>query len=272
MKIPSNHDLIPWLVEHAAVLWNRCQVGADGKTACERLKGNRANIPGLQFGERIQWRSNVPPKDRRFKMDSAWKEGIFLGLRTVSGEYLVGSKEGVFRPRTVARVPIEKRWIDNLSFVTGLPWKHNTKHEAGEEVMLDAEPPAPSLTPVCSPLPPRILEEPFMKDLRQFYVKAPDLDPGGGGIGFTDGCKGCKAIIYGKSRVGHDNHCRHRVIETASTNPQVAARVKVAIDRDVRWHAKKLEASETRRKEPEKDSGGGSAEASEHPPAGKSKA
>ena len=68
----------------------------------------------------------MPPKDRRFKMDSAWKEGIFLGQRTVSGEYLVGSKEGVFRPRTVARVPIEKRWIDNLSFVTALPWKHNT--------------------------------------------------------------------------------------------------------------------------------------------------
>ena len=68
--------------------------------------------------------------------------------------------------------------------------------------------------------------------------------------GFTDGCKGCKAILYGKSRVGHENHCRHRVVETASTNPEVAVRVKVAIDRDVKRHAKKLEESETRRKEP----------------------
>ena len=160
----------------------------------------------------------MPPKDRKFKMDSAWKEGVFLGQRTVSGEYLVGTKEGVFRPRTIARVPAQKRWIDNLSFVTGLPWKHNASHEVGEEVMLDIEPPEPSFTPVCSPLPPRMLDEP-MKNLRGFYVKIPDLDPAGGGIGFTDGCKGCKAIIYGKSRVGHDNHCRHRVVLTASTNP-----------------------------------------------------
>ena len=67
------------------------------------------------------------------------------------------------------------------------------------------------------------------------------MDLAGGGIGFTDGCKGCKAIIYGKARVVHDNNCKHRVVETASTNPMVAARVKVAIDRDVRWHALKLE-------------------------------
>ena len=85
--------------------------------------------------------------------------------------------------------------------------------------------------------------------MRQFYVQKSDLDPEGGGIGFTDGCKGCRAIIYGKARVGHHDHCRHRVIETASTNPRIAAKVKVAIDRDVRWHALKLEESETRKME-----------------------
>ena len=128
-------------------------------------------------------------------MDSAWKDGVYLGQRTVSGEYLVGSKEGVFRPRTISRVPAETRWIENLLFVTGLQWKHNVKREVGEEVMLDTEAPEPSYTPVCSPLPPRMLGEP-MGDLRGFYVKIPDLDPASGGTGFTDGCKGCKAIIY----------------------------------------------------------------------------
>ena len=81
-------------------------------------------------------------------------------------------------------------------------------------------------------------------------MKVPDLDPAAGGIGFTDGCKGCRSIICGKSRVGHDNHCRRRLVETASTNPEVAVRVKVAIDRDVKWHVKKLEESETRRRGP----------------------
>ena len=59
-------------------------------------------------------------------MDSDWHDGVFLGLRTVSCEYLVGAKEGVFLPRTVRKVPVEKRWADNLSFVIGVPWKHNS--------------------------------------------------------------------------------------------------------------------------------------------------
>ena len=101
----------------------------------------------------------------------------------------------MFRPRTIARVPAETRWVDNLSFVIGLPWKHNVNHEVGEEVMLDTDAPEPSYTPMCSPLPPRMLEEP-MRDLRGFYVKTPDLDPASGGIGFTDGCKCCRAIIW----------------------------------------------------------------------------
>ena len=151
-RIPSDHDLTPWLIEYVAVLLNRGQVGADGKTSYERLKGKRANLPGLQFGERIPWRTIVTSKERKHKMDSAWKDGVYLGQRTVSGEYLVGSKEGVFRPRTIARVPAETRWVENQSFVTGLPWKHNVNHEVGEEAMLDTYAPEPSFTPVCSPL------------------------------------------------------------------------------------------------------------------------
>ena len=126
-------------------------------------------------------------------MDTQTSKGIYLGHRTVSGEYLVGSAEGVFRPRTVYRVPVEERWNDNLSLVTGLPWKHNAEHEIGEEVMLDAYVPEPSPTPVGSPLPPRTLEE-TTKPVKKLYVKAKDLDPVVGGIGWTPGCKGCESI------------------------------------------------------------------------------
>ena len=119
------------------MLLRRGQVGQDGKTAYERLKGKAASLLGRQFGERLLWRTNIPARDRRNRMDTQTSEGIYLGQRTVSGEYLVGSAEGVFRPRTVYRVPSENRWSDNLSLVTGLPWKHNAEHEVGEEVMLD---------------------------------------------------------------------------------------------------------------------------------------
>ena len=151
----------------------------------------------MDLGERVLWRPTVPPKERRNKLDTDVKEGVYLGQRTVPGEYLIGSKEGIFRPRTVYRVPVESRWKDNLSFVTGLPWKHNEKHDAGEEVVLDTNPPEPSMEPVTTPLPPTMMEEPMGKAVRRLYVKLSDLDPSCGGIGFTEGCKGCKSIISG---------------------------------------------------------------------------
>ena len=81
VKIPSSHDIVPWLGEYAAVLLNRSQVGADGRTAYERLKGKKTSLPGLQFGERIPWKSNVAPYQRKHKTDTDWAEWIFLGQR-----------------------------------------------------------------------------------------------------------------------------------------------------------------------------------------------
>ena len=77
------------MIEYAATLLNRGHVAEDGKTAYERLKGKPATIPGLQFGERVLLRSNTPARDRRNKMDSEWSRDIFLGQRSVSGEFIV---------------------------------------------------------------------------------------------------------------------------------------------------------------------------------------
>ena len=240
-KIPSDHNSIPWLVEYAAVLINRGQVGKDGKTAYERLKGKPASLPGMQFGEKMLWRTNVPARDRKNRMDSQTSEGIYLGQRTVSGECLVGSSEGVFRPRTVYRVPVENRWKENLSLAKGLPWKLNAEHEAGEEVILDTYMPEPSPKPKGTPLPPVTLEE-KLKKAKQFYVKQKDLDPAQAGLGWTPGCKGCESIA-GKhpTQVAHSDECRLRVIEKTKSNPVTAARLKASELREKEYHAKKLE-------------------------------
>ena len=138
-------------MEYSAVLLNRGQVGKDGKTAHERLKGKPASLPGMQFGEKMLWSTNVPARDRRNRMDTQTSEGIYLGQRTVSGECLVGSLVGVFRPRTVYRIPEENRWKDNLSMAKGLPWKFDP--EDGEDAALDTYMPEPSTKPAGAPLP-----------------------------------------------------------------------------------------------------------------------
>ena len=152
-RIPSDHNIAPWMVEYAAVLLNRFQVGADGKMSYERLKRKPPNLLGMQFEEKITWESNVLAKDRKHRMGPAWKSGIYIGQRSVPGEYLVGSKEGVFRPRTIHRVPLESIWKDNFSLVIELPWNRNDKHEIGEEVILDIPALEPSLRPAGAPLP-----------------------------------------------------------------------------------------------------------------------
>ena len=101
MEIPSDHNLIPWIIEYDAVSINRGQLSSDGKTAYERLKGKPASLLGLELGENSM-------EEQRHSQGEA-DSGIFLGQRTLSGYYSVGIVEGMFRPRTIHRRPVEKR-------------------------------------------------------------------------------------------------------------------------------------------------------------------
>ena len=94
----------------------------------------------------------------------------------------MGTVDGTFRPRTIHRVPVEKRWVDNLSFVSGLPWKLNKDHDGDADVFVDENPPDPSVQPSTCRLPPTMVEEP-VTTVRQLYVKATDVDPSSGGLG-----------------------------------------------------------------------------------------
>ena len=59
-----------------------------------------------------------------------------------------------------------------LSFVTGLSWKHSKNYEAGEEVVLDTTPPEPSFHPTTTVLPPTMSGEPVVRGM---YVEKKDL-------------------------------------------------------------------------------------------------
>ena len=52
-EIPSDHYVTPWIIEYVATIINKGQVGADGKTACERLKGKPVHLAGFEFGEKV---------------------------------------------------------------------------------------------------------------------------------------------------------------------------------------------------------------------------
>ena len=75
------------------------------------------------------------------------------------------------------------------------------------------------------------------------YVKKKDLGPDDGGIGYTAGCPGCKALIKGTAATGHSGDCRRRVKEKISKSTSGDARVKAARAREDEYLAKKLEAN-----------------------------
>ena len=85
---------------------------------------------------------------------------------------------------------MEKRWENNLSFVTCPPWNSNKEHDGDAEVFLDEKPLERSFQPSVSPLPPTTMEEPVSK-VRSFYVKPKNVDPATG-IGFIQGALGAR--------------------------------------------------------------------------------
>ena len=115
VKLDGRHPIFAWMAENAAVLINRFLVGRDGKTAYERSKGKKSKMMGLEFGERVHWKRKVADAGREQrqalgKLDSLWSEGVYLGVKATTGEIIVGDAEGVWRTRTVRRMPWEERW------------------------------------------------------------------------------------------------------------------------------------------------------------------
>ena len=61
-RVPPDARTLCRLVEFAAKLLNRCDIGRDGKTPLQRLHGRRANTPNVEFGEKILYMPVSPAR------------------------------------------------------------------------------------------------------------------------------------------------------------------------------------------------------------------
>ena len=71
----------PGLLEYAAHLLNRYEVGRDGRSAYERLKAKKAKRLGMEFGELVQWRTRPIGSGALEKLDSVWDHVSFSESR-----------------------------------------------------------------------------------------------------------------------------------------------------------------------------------------------
>ena len=83
-RVPTDARILCWLVELAAYLMNRCDIGSKGKTPLQRLHGRKDNTPILEFREKILY---MPAKPARGgKWEPRFHPGVFVGRLNSSSE------------------------------------------------------------------------------------------------------------------------------------------------------------------------------------------
>ena len=119
-RLPSNHPVTAWLVEHTAWILNTFHLGADGRTAYGRLHGREGRERICEFGEVVTW---FVPKKLRSKLDQRWKYGIFPGRALGRDQHFIGVHSGkVVCARAIVRVVPSIRWSsDRISKITVSP-------------------------------------------------------------------------------------------------------------------------------------------------------
>lgn len=236
VKIPAASAVIPWLMEYSAYLLNRFEVGHDGKTAYERCKGKKARSAGIEFGEAIMWRRK-PTGGALGKLSVMWNDGVFLGIKGKTGEYIVGDAKGVWKTRTLQRKPLEERWpSSNAELIRWTPWRLSE-----EDAKMDGE----KLEVIR--VEPRFEGEErepgveFGTVPRRGKIMRKDLEE----HGYTAGCEGCKAALAGKQARAHSEKCRKRFEEILKDEP----RMKGAVERQNIFLAKVVEEEDKARRE-----------------------
>ena len=231
--IPVGHALIPWLLEHTAMLLNvKCR-GQDGLTPWQRVRGRPFNQPMLGFAEMVLHK--LPPKDPKSGLDgnmgSRWGVGAFLGFHRQSRTYIVATADGIAKARSISRRPGPDRWsCDALAKIQATPWslRETTRPEVRFHEQ-SAEAPAPEA---------RAREPP-----RRFRINLADLHA----HGFTDSCANCRRIQrYGKSAAGvqHSEVCRGRILDELSKTESGRRRLEGYEERTNRYLAEEVEAAD----------------------------
>ncbi len=244
-KLGSQEAILAWLIEHAGVLISRHKVGDDGKTAYERIKGKRPSNQILQFGEKVRFMPGRTNKGHANKLEPRFKYGIYLGVHPTSSEAYIATENGAMKARTVRRLIRDNRWDpEMIAAIKGVPWA-TRREEEGSGVPLEVlvqENPA--------------MQEEAIRPTRRLRIEKKYLDK----HGYTEGCKGCRAIRMGGPPVTHSEACRKRVEELIGQTPEgmeKLTRRKEAMDKAL---AEKIKGEDAKKRKAEAAAHGQDAE------------
>ena len=217
--------VVPWIVRHAAYILTRCKICPDGKTAMQKMKGRRVNVPWIPFGESVLFKlPKVPnmPGDFRDRFES----GIWVGCTIRSGEHLVATEKGVYKVSSVVRRAEDKRWSPELiEKIRGTP-KEPVPGSGKSNLVAYSKNKENSDKERVEYVRREIPDEP---EVRPNYIFKKDIDK----YGATEECPGCRALLNpnSKYRAKHTQECRDR-IDGLLLADEGAARVMRAVNRN----------------------------------------
>ena len=208
VKVDVRHPVLTWLCDYTGYMMNRMEVARDGKTPYERVKGKRAEVIGLEFGEKVMWK-HLPGKAME-KINSRWGHGLFVGVKAKSNELIVidGDTKEVKFVRTVRRVPEDQRWCaGNLSWVEAVPWNKGQGDKEADGDLLDFDVKSGPGRKLTEQEKTEISMNEGPKIVHRAHLRRADFDK----HGYTDRCPGCSALLRGLHVQPHSQVCRDRL-------------------------------------------------------------
>ena len=204
-KLPCQHPAMQWLVAHAADIVTKFQIGHDGRTAYERLKGKPCREDVVEFGECVLYKSN---RSDEGKLAPRWEPAVWLGKRWGTTEHAVAMEDGTVRYcRAVQRLPAAQRWNkDRLETVRSTPRRLQPADvQQGPPIVLRPRPAADIEGDEA--VMARAMREAVP---RSFRIAKADLER----WGYTAGCPRCASTLRSQRVEGfHSAACRARLEE-----------------------------------------------------------
>ena len=198
--VPTMHPIMTWLIQHAGDMLSKLEVGADGRTPYERLRGKRYRGEVVEFGSIVHYRVSGALQPGRGKLEPRWREGVWLGKRWESDEHLISTPEGVMKCRAIAQVPQNKRWSNEaVNSVRGVPWAWK-----GEEDLI-----VPKVVFAPHPVEPETGRTVPENEPRNMKITVSILEK----HGYTATCDKCRSLLGTGPRTtkAHDATCRQRI-------------------------------------------------------------
>ena len=131
--VPITSPVITWLVKHAQFLLNNFAIRSDGLTPFERRWSKRYTSALFKFGEIVLCRL----RGKQPKADPSWVPGLWLGRDTSADMHIVGTTSGVFKTRSIRRLPVSEQ-VDKqlLKDFQAKPWDPKGRGEDTDVLVL----------------------------------------------------------------------------------------------------------------------------------------